>query len=69
MTLLTQYASQDEATIVQGMLEANGIDCRMHTDALSTLFPAPGAGGTGVSLYVEPSDVQRARELLKEHGD
>ena len=53
-----------EASIVQGMLEANGIPSQI-SDGNNLYVPVFG----GVSLYVREEDLKKAKELIREHGD
>lgn len=69
MTLLAQYSTLDEAIIVKGMLATHGIKAEIITNAMSSVFPAPGAGTTSVSLYVDAADEKAALDLLREHSD
>lgn len=64
MVVLENYPNPQEAAIIQGMLEANGIPC-MVSDGNNLYVPVFG----GVSLLVRQQDLQRAKELLREHHD
>lgn len=64
MVVLENYPNIQDASIVQGMLEANGIPC-MVSDQNNLYVPVFG----GVSLLVRQQDFERARQLLKEHHD
>ena len=64
MVLLENYPNMQEASIVQGMLEANGIPSQM-SDGNNLYVPVFG----GVSLYVREEDLKKAKELIREHGD
>lgn len=61
---LAVYADIQEASIVKGMLEANGIPS-MISDENNLYVPYFG----GVNIMVRESDLERARVLLSEHGD
>ena len=69
MVLLQEYDTPQEAYIVKGMLEANGIEAYVSEDVASSVFPAPDAGTGSTSLYVEEKDLDEAVRLLKAHGD
>lgn len=69
MVLLEEYDTPQEAYIVQGMLEANGIDASVSDNSFSSVFPAPDAGTGSVQLFVAEKDVEKARELLRLHHD
>lgn len=64
MTLIREYDSEESAYIDKGYLESNGIKCVVSTDAISTVFPAPGAGTGTTSLYCESDKADDARKLL-----
>lgn len=64
MVALENYPNMQEASIVQGMLEANGIPC-MASDGNNMYVPVFG----GVTLYVREDDLHRAKELLIKHKD
>ncbi len=58
------FSNMQEASIVQGMLESNGIPS-MISDQNNLYVPVFG----GVNLLVYERDAPRALELLKEHHD
>ncbi len=64
MITIATFANAQEASIVQGMLEANGINS-MISDQNNLYVPVFG----GVTLLVDEADAARAEELLKSHGD
>lgn len=64
MVALENYPNAQEAAIVQGMLEANGILC-VVSDQNNLYVPVFG----GVTLYVKEKDLARAKELLIKHKD
>ena len=64
MVVLDNFPNEQEAAIVQGMLEANGIPC-VVSDQNNLYVPVFG----GVSLLVPEKDAERARALLKSHHD
>lgn len=61
---LAVYSDIHEASIVRGMLSANGIPS-MISDNNNLYVPYFG----GVKLLVCESDFARARELLREHDE
>lgn len=69
MTLLQEYDTPQEAYIVKGMLEANGIKAYISESVASSLFPAPDSGTGTTAVYVDEDSLDKALELLKEHGD
>ena len=64
MKLLNQYSNEAEAYIDKGYLETNGIKCEIVSNAMSDIFPAPGAGNGSIDLYVENSQFDEASKLL-----
>ncbi|MCH5241840.1 MAG: DUF2007 domain-containing protein [Muribaculaceae bacterium] len=64
MRLLNQYSNEAEAYIDKGFLESNGIECEVISNAMSEIFPAPGAGNGSIDLYVPDSEYEKASELL-----
>lgn len=64
MRLINQYSNEQEAYIDKGMLEANGIPAEVISNAMSDIFPAPGAGNGSIDLYVPEKDYEKASELL-----
>lgn len=64
MVILSNFPTVPDAVIVQGMLENNGI-ASVLLDENSIYVPVFG----GVSLMVREEDLDRARELMKEHLD
>lgn len=69
MTILAQYGNMRDASIVEGMLRANGIRCQIIGNALDSIFPAPGAGTGPIDLYVDSSQLQEAQKLLDERAE
>lgn len=64
MKLINQYSNEAEAYIDKGYLESNGIPCEVISNALSDIFPAPGAGVGSIDLYVADKDFNLAQKLL-----
>lgn len=64
MRLLNEYSNEAEAYIDKGYLESNGIKCEVISNAMSDIFPAPGAGNGSIDLYVEDSQYKEASDLL-----
>lgn len=64
MVILSNYPNEQEALIVQGMLEANGIPS-VISDQNNLYVPVFG----GVSLLVRDDDLEQARQLLLDHHD
>ena len=64
MVTLSNFPNVQDASIAQGMLEANGIPS-VVSDQNNLYVPIFG----GVSLLVREEDLERARQLLREHKD
>lgn len=62
------FPAAPQAHIAMGMLEAEGIPCRIDSPIMSTLY---GAGSTWapVQLLVPDTHLIRARALLQQHHD
>lgn len=62
---IANSANSDEAELMQGFLEAEGIDSQVeHAEA--HIFPATVGRLGDVRVYVPAADQQRASELLKQ---
>ena len=62
---IANSANSDEAELIQGFLEAEGIDSQVeHAEA--HIFPANVGRLGDVRVYVPSADQQRARELLQQ---
>ena len=68
MILLNQYSNTTEAYIDKGFLESNGVKCEIISNAMSDIFPAPGAGNGSIDLYVANQDFEMAKKLLFERN-
>lgn len=64
MIKLDVFESPQEANIVKGMLESNGIPAFVQDD--NNLYVPVF---NGVSIYVNERDLEKARQLLKSHRD
>ncbi len=64
MTTIQQYSNQAEAYIDKGYLESHGIPAEVQSDALSEIFPAPGAGIGSISLIVPDKYAAEAEHLM-----
>ena len=64
MKLINQYSNETEAYIDKGYLESNGIPAEVVSNAMSDIFPAPGAGNGSIDLYVPDEDYEKASSLL-----
>lgn len=64
MVTLSNYPNVQDASIVQGMLEANGIPS-VISDQNNLYVPIFG----GVSLMVREEDLERAQHLISTYHD
>lgn len=64
MVLLDNYQNMEEASIIVGMLEENGIPCYVSDD--NNLY-VPVFGG--VSVYVREHDLDAARKLTNTNSE
>lgn len=62
--ILDSFPTLQDASIVGGMLEANGIGTFV-SDRNNLYVPIFG----GVDLYVDAHNLEKARRLLEEHRD
>ena len=68
MVTIASFSFEPDAYLVQGMLKNNGIDAYVDTNTMATLYAA-GSTWAAINLLVPEKDAERARELMKEHGD
>ncbi|MCH5219295.1 MAG: DUF2007 domain-containing protein [Muribaculaceae bacterium] len=64
MTPLSNFPTLQDAAIIQGMLEANGIPSVL-SDQNNLYVPVFG----GVTILVREQDLDKAIELLRDHND
>ncbi len=69
LVIAANFDNVMSASIAQGMLESNGIESQIQNPTMNTLYPAPMSGLWDVTLMVKPSDLDKAIQLLKTHGD
>lgn len=69
MKLLNEYSNEQEAYIDKGFLESNGVPAEVISNAMSDIFPAPGAGNGSIELYVPDQDYEKAYNLLFNRKD
>jgi len=66
--VLTVVASEPEAEILCGLLQANGIDCSYRdTEAIDSPLEDFTAAGAR-EILVRPADLEDARSLLPDSG-
>ena len=66
--LVAQFSSEQLAYMAKGMLEENGIESFIDTNIMGTLYGSFGTWSP-IRLFVKQADLERARLLLREHGD
>ena len=59
---VAEYATRDEAEIVQGLLASAGIESTLSADDAGGAFPFVLSGGA--QLLVDEDDVEAASELI-----
>lgn len=69
MKTVATFSDPMTASIAKGMLESHGIPSIIDNQAMNSLYPAPMAGVSEVSLSVNDRDFDRAAKLLNEHGE
>lgn len=69
MTPLRYYNSAEEAYIVRGLLENNGIEAVVQNGGGNSVFPSLEDDGQGYTLYVDGQQAGRAEEVLRQHKD
>lgn len=62
------YSSFEEAQIVRGMLEANGIPCVVNNATLASVYPMTSTW-TPLELMVPAQCAAQAEKLLQQDGD
>lgn len=68
--LLTTCINSIDANIIKGMLESNDIECFLANENFSGLMPNYyGIIGSGVSIFINKSDEEKAKELIKSHNN
>ena len=58
----------NEAAIVRGRLESEGIPCFIQNELISQVAPFYSNAFGGVKLQVNENDAAKAKEILKEAG-
>ncbi len=66
---LATFPTLPEASIVKGMLEANGIPAILDNQIFGSLYPIGFNSIGGIPVMVFARDLDAARELLEEHSD
>ncbi|HET6400350.1 MAG TPA: DUF2007 domain-containing protein [Candidatus Kapabacteria bacterium] len=68
LKLLSTYQTEFEAELVRGKLEREGIEAMIESQDRSNMIPSLDYAG-GVHLYVEPEDLERAKEIINSPDD
>lgn len=64
------FSNDTAARMAVGMLESHGIECGLADTVMSSIYPLGDVNPNfGVRLFVNEADLDRALQLLKEHGD
>lgn len=69
MVKLRDFSFLDEAYIVKGMLESNGIPGVVQENSLYSVYPTPYAGQPAATLYVPDDLAEKAEKLLSLHDE
>ena len=64
-----QAGGDQEALVVKGLLESEGIWCAMGSDVPHSVIPLNVDGLGAVRIMVSERDVERAKQLISEHGE
>jgi hypothetical protein len=62
-------AGDEEAIIVKGLLESEGIECSLSSDIPHTVMPLNVDGLGAVRITVAQEDAERARQIIREHEE
>lgn len=68
-TVINQYSNEAEAYLDKGFLVNNGIAAEVEVNAMSDIFPAPGAGTGSILLLVPENEAQKAEKLLADRPE
>lgn len=63
LVTLGKYLDYNEASIIKGLLESNGIEAHLFDESLATYLPTMTVGG--IRLVVKESDLTKALEIIK----
>lgn len=62
--ILRTFSSDIEANIALGVLRANGIQCVLKNELMSSVLAIPSASYCTIKLLVNPSDIEVATKIL-----
>jgi hypothetical protein len=68
LKLLSTYQTEFEAELVRTKLEDEGIEAMIESQDRANVIPSLDYAG-GVHLYVEPEDLERAKEIINNTSD
>ena len=67
-TTIASSSSPEEAYIVKGMLESNGIPVELSNATISSVYPMTDTWAP-VELMVPDTEAEKARSLMADHRD
>jgi len=62
-------AGDQEALVVKGLLESEGIECSLSSDIPHSVIPVNIDGLGMVRISVSESDMERAKKILSDHTE
>lgn len=62
--MLGEFDSLGEASVIKGLLEANGIDCFISDKGANGLWPIGNSGIISVRLHVMEKDLEKAQAVI-----
>jgi hypothetical protein len=62
-------AGDQEALVVKGLLESEGIECSLSSDIPHSVIPVNIDGLGLVRISVSESDAERAKQILSDHTE
>ncbi len=68
LRLLKSFATEFEAEFIKTKLESEGIQSMIQAEDLANVLPSLDYS-TGIRIYVEPEDFDRAQAFLEAPGD
>jgi len=66
IVIYRRFYNYNEATIVQGRLESEGIPCFLSDEHINNVYPLYNQASGGIKLNLFEKDIPRANEILKE---
>ncbi len=66
LVTLGKYLDYNEAHIIKGLLDANGIESYLYDESLASYLPMTVGG---FRIVVNEADLNRAKELIKDDSD